>query len=108
MTTVASQRVARTTVDIYGEKYVVRGDESADYIADVARLVDERMRELARNSKGMSRSRLAILAALNLADELMQERSNPSRQGPDDEILAQKTRYMITLLDEGLAGDSIY
>ncbi|MBI41897.1 MAG: cell division protein ZapA [Leptospiraceae bacterium] len=108
MTTATAQKVARTTVDIFGEKYVVRGDESVDYIADVARLVDDRMRELARNSRGMSRSRLAILAALNLADELMQERSNPGKKGPEDELLAQKTRYMITLLDEGLAGDSIY
>ena len=64
MTTAAPQKVARTTVDIFGEKYVVRGDESTDYIAEVARLVDDRMRELARGARGMSRSRLAILAAL--------------------------------------------
>ncbi|MCB1164567.1 MAG: cell division protein ZapA [Leptospiraceae bacterium] len=108
MSVAAAPTVARTTVDIFGEKYVVRGDESTEYIADVARLVDERMRELARSARGMSRSRLAILAALNIADELMQEKRGKSSNRPEDELLAQKTRYMITLLDEGLAGDSIY
>ena len=108
MSAATSQRVARTTVDIFGEKYVVRGDESVEYIAEVARLVDDRMRELARASRGMSRSRLAVLAALNLADELMQERGRGPHRAPDDDLLLQKTRYMITLLDEGLAGDSIY
>jgi hypothetical protein len=47
--------------------------------------------------------------ALNLADELMQARagqrddSDPS--APDQDLIVQKTRYLIDLLDEGMVGD---
>lgn len=100
-----SRQQNRTTVDIFGEKYVIRGEASSDYITDVARLVDERMRELARSARGMSKSRLAILAAINIADELMQERTGSNHI--EDEQVILKTRQMIELLDEGLTGDTL-
>ena len=94
----------RVNVDIYGEKYTIKGDAAPDYIAEVANLVDRRMRELQQSSAGsMTKSRLAVLTALNVADELMQIRHTPQE---DNEIL-NRTRQLITLLDEGLIGDVI-
>lgn len=97
---------ARVRVDIFGETYTVRGDgANPEYIATLARAVDERMRELAARSPAMPRNRLAVLVALNLADDLTQCRLEKADRGPDPELLMQKTRYLIGLLDEGMIGD---
>lgn len=96
----------RVRVDICGESYTVRGDEAdPEYIAGLARTVDERMRELAARSPGMAKTRLAVLVALNLADELAQCQVEKADHVPDPDLVVQKTRYLIGLLDEGMIGD---
>ncbi len=109
MTSSGKETVSRVRVDIYGEPCTVRGDGAdPEYIAEVARLVDRRMRELASQAPGLSRTKLATLVALNLADELLQERSTGTKGAdlPDQDLIVQKTRYLIDLLDEGIVGDS--
>lgn len=60
----------RVTVQICNEEYVVRGNARPEYIERLARQVDERIRALAERHPRASVGRLAVLAALNLADEL--------------------------------------
>ena len=96
----------RTSVEILGERYTIRGEAEPGYIAEVGRMVDERMRELQAGAPHLSRSRLAVLAAINIADELLQERM--SHEEEDDSVaeMARRANQLITLLDEGLIGDS--
>lgn len=96
----------RVFVDIVGEKYTIRGDADTGHIAEVARMVDDRMRDLKRKFTSLSNYRLAVLVAINLADELLRTRleSGPMLE-KKDELIAEKTRQLITLLDEGLIGD---
>jgi len=63
-----------TQVEIFGEVYHVRGGDESGHLQDLADLVDRKMREVAERVKGDT-TRIAILAALNLADELFQIRS---------------------------------
>jgi cell division protein ZapA len=63
-----------TPVEIFGEVYHVRGSDENGYLQSLADLVDRKMREVARQAKGDT-ARIAILAALNLADELFQLQS---------------------------------
>ena len=67
---------ASTTVqvEIFGEVYTVRGSDENGYLQELADLVDRKMREVAEHVKGDT-ARIAILAALNLADELFQIQS---------------------------------
>lgn len=58
-------------VEIFGEVYTVRGSDENGYLQELADLVDRKMREVAEHVKGDT-ARIAILAALNLADELFQ------------------------------------
>jgi cell division protein ZapA len=51
--------------------YNVRGSDENGYLQELADLVDRKMREVAEHVKGDT-ARIAILAALNLADELFQ------------------------------------
>jgi len=60
-----------TQVEIFGEVYSVRGSDENGYLQELASLVDRKMREVAGHVKGET-ARIAILAALNLADELFQ------------------------------------
>jgi cell division protein ZapA len=60
-----------TQVEIFGEVYSVRGSDENGYLQELAALVDRKMREVAERVKGDT-ARIAILAALNLADELFQ------------------------------------
>jgi cell division protein ZapA len=66
-----SKEKSRVTVTIMGEDYVLRGTSSADEMDRVGRYVDRLMRKLAESNIQMSRHRVAVLAALNLADELL-------------------------------------
>lgn len=64
-----------TTVTIYGQEYTVRGGEDAEYVREVARYVDQRMQEVSRASHQVSSTKVAILAAMNITEELFRERS---------------------------------
>ena len=95
----------KATVDILGERYTIRGEADQEYIAEVGRMVDLRMRELHKHAPNLSSRKLAVLTAINIADELLQQK-NTAEALPDNEI-SQKTSQLITLLDEGLIGDML-
>ncbi len=61
----------RVDVEIFGKVYTVRGDKDPDYVRKVAEYVDRKMREISQVTDTVSTSRIAILASLNIADELM-------------------------------------
>lgn len=58
-----------TNVEIFGQAYQVRGDGDPDYLMELARFVDSRMREVAGQVATVDPMKIAILAALNIADE---------------------------------------
>lgn len=59
-----------TEVEIFGSVYRVRGGDDTGYFQSLADLVDRKMREVAQHASTTDTSRIAILAALNMADEL--------------------------------------
>lgn len=60
----------KVIVEIYGEKHVVRGGDSPEHIQKVAHEVDKKMRLIAQRIPRLAVHQVAVLAALNLADEL--------------------------------------
>lgn len=64
-----------TTVTIFGQEYVIRGGGDPEYVREVAAHVDRCMQEVAQASSQVSSVKVAILAAINIADELFRERS---------------------------------
>lgn len=61
---------ATVDVDIFGSTYHVRGESETGHLRELADLVDRRMRDIAAHLRGADTVKVAILAALNLADEL--------------------------------------
>jgi len=58
-------------VEIYGQKYRIRvkGEEDEKYISHLTSYVDQKMHEIAVKSKSADTLKIAVLAALNIADE---------------------------------------
>jgi cell division protein ZapA len=63
-------QINRVTVEIYNEEYIVKGEENSDYIQMLAAYVDRRMKMVQQRNPNLSNQRVAVLTALNLADEL--------------------------------------
>ncbi len=60
----------KVSVQIFGELHVIRGKGSEEYIKGLAAEVDKRMKEIALKFPRLAAHQVAILVALNLADEL--------------------------------------
>ncbi len=73
-----------TKVTILGEEYRVAGDASGADIPVLAAFVDDKMGEVKRRSNSLDIKRIAVLTALNLADELFRERAR--RASGDAEV----------------------
>jgi len=71
-----SNRNEVTRVNIFGREYTIRGAGSPAYIAEIAHYVDMKMRQMTDNATMASTAKVAIFAALNIADELYQKRDN--------------------------------
>jgi cell division protein ZapA len=59
------------TVEIYDQTYHLSGQDAA-HVRDLAARVDAKMRAVAAQGRTVDSLRVAVLAALNLADELSQ------------------------------------
>lgn len=57
-------------VEIYNQIYNIRSDGDSDYITQLAEFVDARMREISSGTLTVDSLKVAILAALHIADEL--------------------------------------
>jgi len=96
-----SERI--TTVEIYGQSYHVRGISSPEYIAQLAAFVDERMREVSEVTPTVDTLKVAILAALNIADKYLTARRKLQTV---EQLVADRTERMRASLDSVLRPDS--
>ncbi len=87
-------------VTIFGEEYPLRGDANTEYMLRVAEYVDRSMRTVAEKSAHLSTTKVAVLAALNIADELFRERSDSQKQLTDVE---EKASDILDWLDIKIA-----
>ena len=89
------------TVNILGNEYRISADEEPSYVQEVARFVDRRMREVSEAMVTQSPIKIAILTALNLADELKKV-ENSRHSGSQDEEEDNKLEWMLSSLNNVL------
>ena len=86
-------------VEIQGQRYPIRSTLDPEYVARLALYVDEKMRAAADATPTGDSLRLAVLAALNIADELFRCRdANQSR----DNRFVERAEELERLLDRVL------
>ena len=61
-------------VEIFGQSYAVRAGTDPGYVERLAAYVDGQMQEISRTSGAVDSVRVAVLAALNIADECLRLR----------------------------------
>ena len=83
-------------VEIYDQAYTVRSDGDPEYLRQLAEYVDQRMREISSGTLTVDSRKVAILAALYIADELHQLRKAHEQA---DEQLATRSTECSELLD---------
>jgi cell division protein ZapA len=91
---------SRTTVEIFGRRYELRATGSGERVTELAKFVDQRMRQLAEVSPHVDTAKLAVLTALNIADELFGELE--TEPGMRTERVRQRLSGLVARLDEVL------
>ncbi len=92
----------RVKVNIFGQTYNVQGDASSDYITELSDYINKKMEDVSTSISNNNPSQVAILVALNIADEYFQLKKMKS--GMDSEI-EERATTLISMLDDGLIGD---
>lgn len=77
---------SHVSVKIYGEAYPLKAGGDEAYVTEVARYVDEKMHEVAASAKVVSTTKIAVLAALNIADELFRLRREGDASATEQRI----------------------
>ena len=83
-------------VEIYDQAYTIRSDGDSQYIQQLADYVDQRMREISSGTLTVDSRKVAILAALHIADELHQLKKIHEQA---DEQLATRSAECAEMLD---------
>jgi cell division protein ZapA len=86
-------------VEIYDQSYNVSAGDNEDYVRELAAYVDSKMREVAEATRTVDSLRVAVLAALNVADEFFRLRSRQQKlEGP----LRQRVEKCVALVERAL------
>jgi cell division protein ZapA (FtsZ GTPase activity inhibitor) len=99
-----TEPAATTAVTILGEEYRFRG-ASPELVSQLARMVDDRFRELMESRPALDVKRLAVMVCMNMAEELYRERHlREGLYGP----VAERVRRCCRSLEEvlGAGGQS--
>jgi len=93
------------TVEIHGQRYAVKSDLDQAYITELAMYLDQKMRLAADELSSADTLRVAIIAALNLADELYRARADGvNGDGRVVEQALEKAAEIERLVDAVLGG----
>lgn len=98
-----AERDESIRVNIFGAEYPIRGDADPDYIEEIARYVDAKMRDVSKHLSLPSMTKVAILTALNIADELFKERAEREKTVSQ---LEERTAEISGLLEKELMEDA--
>ncbi len=71
-------------VDIYGQRLAIQGEADEIYVQELARFVEGQMHTVARNLTTTTPTKVAILAAINITDQLFQQQQ--LRQAGEAEV----------------------
>jgi cell division protein ZapA len=86
-------------VEIYGQQYNLSVAENEDYLKELAAYVDAKMHAVSQAAQTVDTGKVAVLAAMNMADELFLARSRQQElQGP----LRERVQKCVTLVERAI------
>ncbi|MDP9147276.1 MAG: cell division protein ZapA [Acidobacteriota bacterium] len=90
---------APVKTQIFGQTYTIRGELDESYVQELAHYVDEKMRAVADATSTVDTQKVAVLAALAIADEL---RGAQRDLGEREELLREQAERCLTLVERAL------
>ena len=91
-------------IKVFGQTYTVKTEAEEDHIQKVAHYVNEKMDEVLKKTRSISTLNVAILTALNLADDLLKEQEARAALLRDLEI---KSKDLAEMIDLRLNGEGL-
>jgi cell division protein ZapA len=91
-------------VEIHGQRYAIRSELEPQYVGELAAYVDDKIRAAAREISSTDPVRIAVIAALNIADEVFRLRADAA--GAEGRVRARAAdieRIVDAVLDEAKA-----
>ena len=88
------------TVEIGGQRYPIRSTLDPAYVAELAAYVDQKIRTATESAPSSDMLGVAVLVALNIADEYFRARQQQSSSHGD---LQERTLRLEQIVDEALA-----
>jgi cell division protein ZapA len=86
-------------IDIYDQSYNVNADQNEEYVQQLAAYVDGKMRAVAEAARTVDSLKVAVLAALNIADEMFTLRE---RQREIEGPIRERVEKCVTLVEKAL------
>ena len=90
----------KVKVVIYGTEYVISGDRDKEIIREVASYVDNKMREMGRAFSTNIQGSLGVLTAVNIADELFEDRDESLQLKKDNAYLEKELDHYKKMCDD--------
>ena len=89
----------RYDVNIAGYTVTVKTDRSAEHMARLSELLNERVREVQKSGMTANYLNVVMLAAMKLADEVLEMRG---QKESEKERIERKSRDILAALDDAL------
>lgn len=98
-----SELERRVNVELMGKTFTIKGDADPEYMAQVAGYVNGKIIEMKRLTSS-DLTKMLLLTALNLADELFQARRGIQVSPADAQQIEKRTQALLKMLETGLVG----
>ncbi len=89
-------------VNICGETFQVKSDQSPQTVERVAGYVDFKIKELGKGGINVDKFRVAVMAAMNLAGELFELKSKIEEYDKQSDQIQEKARSLNASLDRAI------
>jgi len=98
-----SSSAKAVTIKILGKEYLISctDDERGDLVS-AADYLDDKMREIRDAGKVIGTDRIAVMAALNIAHELLAPSINPSSKSPGSREVESQIKSIQTKIEDAL------
>ncbi|MDR3242351.1 MAG: cell division protein ZapA [Clostridiales Family XIII bacterium] len=91
---------SKISLKIYGQEYTIAGEKSGEHITRVAKFVDEKMRRISSGFSSGTVSDLAVLTAINIADDMFSADDENCEIRAKNEQLKKDVQHYVKLWDD--------
>jgi cell division protein ZapA len=86
-------------VEVFGHRFSLQGEGDEAYFHELAEYVDSQMRTLAKQTRTSTPTKLAILTAINVTDQLFRQQR---QKGSGESEMERRAQLLVEAIDEQL------